>query len=256
MAGHSKWAQIKRSKAKVDAQRGAAFTKLAREIFVAAKIGGADVSGNFRLKTAIEKAKEALMPVDNIKRAIQRATTEGSSENFEEIQYEGYGPGGVAIIASSMTDNRNRTAGEIRSYFIKCEGNLGETGCVGWMFTPKGVMNVSSYKGNSINFDDLFMSAADFGADDVIDLEDGTFQVTTLDDNNILEKVQKGLEELGYSVNDVEITMIPNNYVKIEDEYIAKKTIKLIDLLENNDDVQNVYYNFELSEELEKMFEY
>lgn len=254
MAGHSKWAQIKRSKAKVDAQRGAAFTKLAREIFVAAKIGGADPSGNFRLKTAIEKAKEALMPVDNIKRAIQRASSDSSTENFEEIQYEGYGPGGVAIIAASMTDNRNRTAGDIRSYFIKCEGNLGETGCVGWMFTQKGLMTINSYKDASINFDDLFMSAADLGAEDVVDLEDGTFQVSTEPDNAILENVQKGLESLGYSTSDVEITMIPNNYVKITDELIAKKTIKLIDLLENNDDVQNVYYNFELSEELEHMF--
>lgn len=255
MAGHSKWAQIKRSKAKVDAQRGAAFTKLAREIFVAAKLGGGDPSGNFRLKTAIEKAKEGLMPIDNIKRAIQRATTEGSTENFEEIQYEGYGPGGVAIIAASMTDNRNRTGGEIRSYFIKCEGNLGETGCVGWMFSSKGLMTITSYKGGDINFDDLFLIAADLGAEDVSDLEDGTFQVVTEPDNNLLENVQKGLEKLGYSVNDVNITMIPNNYVKIEDEYIAKKTIKLIDLLENNDDVQEVYYNFELSDELQHMFE-
>ena len=253
MSGHSKWSQIKRGKAKIDGQRGAIFTKLAREIFVAAKIGGSDPAGNFRLRTAIEKAKSGFMPVDNIKRAIQRASGEGVSENFEEIQYEGYGPGGVAIIASSMTDNRNRTAGDIRSYFIKCEGNLGETGCVGWMFSEKGVMNIDSYKNDSIDFDELFMSAADLGADDVIDLEDGIYQVVTQPDSNILEKVQKGLESLGYSVNDVEITMIPNNYVKITDEYIAKKTLKLIDLLENNDDVQNVYYNFELSEELEHL---
>ena len=254
MSGHSKWSQIKRGKAKLDGQKGATFTKFAREIFVAAKIGGVDVVGNFRLKTAIDKAKFYSMPSDSIKRALQRAAGEGVSDNFEEIQYEGYGPGGVAVIASSMTDNRNRTAGDIRSYFIKCEGNLGETGCVGWMFTQKGVMTVDSYKNGSISLDDLFMSAADLGADDVVDLGEGIFQVTTEPESNTLEKVQQGLQSLGYSANDIEITMIPDNYVTITDENIAKKTIKLIDLLENNDDVQNVYYNFELSEDLEHLF--
>ncbi len=254
MSGHSKWSQIKRGKAKLDGQRGATFTKFAREIFVAARMGGTEISGNFRLKTVIDKAKSYSMPADSIKRAIQRASGEGATENFEEIQYEGYGPGGVAVIATSMTDNRNRTAGDIRSYFIKCDGNLGETGCVGWMFTEKGVINVNSLKNKEIDFDELFMSAADLGAEDVINLEDGIFQVSTKPENIVLEKVQKGLEALGYVLSDIEITMTPNNYVKITDEAIAKKTIKLIDLLENNDDVQNVYYNFELSEELEHLF--
>lgn len=250
MAGHSKWAQIKRSKAKIDAQRGAVFTKLAREIFVAAKIGGGDPSGNFRLKTAIEKAKQGLMPVENIKRAIQRATGSGGADNYEEIQYEGYGPGGVAVIVQAMTDNRNRTGGDIRSYFIKCDGNLGETGCVGWMFSEKGLINVNAYKNGAVNFDDLFLVAADLGAEDVKDLEEGIFQVITEPDHQVLEKIQKELENLGYSTFDVEVSFLPNNTVEVSEEDVAKKVIKLIDLLENHDDIQNVYSNFELNEEL------
>lgn len=255
MSGHSKWSQIKRSKAKLDGERGAVFTQLAREIFVAAKIGGGDPNGNFRLRTAIEKAKAALMPVDNIKRSIQRACGEGSTENIEEIQYEGYGPGGVAIIVNTMTNNRNRTAGDIRSYFFKCDGNLGETGCVGWMFTQKGLIDIISFKNdvsseNEVDFDNLFLAAADLGADDVNEIENGLFQVVTAPDMTVLEAVQKGLEQIGYSTGNVEITQVPINNVEITDEAIAKKVIKLIDLLENHDDVQNVYSNFELKEEL------
>jgi YebC/PmpR family DNA-binding regulatory protein len=249
MSGHSKWSQIKRSKGKLDAQRGAIFTKIAREIYVAAKLGGPDPAGNFRLKTCIEKAKAALMPLDNIKRAIQRATGEGTTENFEEIQYEGYGPGGVAVIVNSMTDNRNRTAGDIRSYFIKCDGNLGETGCVGWMFSKKGLIIVNSLKKNqAIDFDELFLAAADLGADDVAEIEENSYQVFTSPEN--LEAVQKGLENLGYNTSDVEISQVPVNNVEITDELTAKKVLKLIDLLENHDDVQHVYSNFELKEEL------
>jgi YebC/PmpR family DNA-binding regulatory protein len=250
MSGHSKWSQIKRSKAKLDGERGAIFTRLAREIYVAAKIGGGDPAGNFRLRTAIDKAKAALMPVDNIKRSIQRATGEGSADNIEEIQYEGYGPGGVAVIVSTMTNNRNRTAGDIRSYFIKCDGNLGETGCVGWMFSQKGLITVTSYKNNQVDFDELFLAAADLGADDVKELEEDVFQVLTVPDMLVLETVQKGLEIMGYSCSDAEISQVPINNVEIADETIAKKVLKLIDLLENHDDVQNVYSNFELKEEL------
>jgi YebC/PmpR family DNA-binding regulatory protein len=250
MSGHSKWSQIKRSKAKLDGERGAVFTKLAREIYVAAKIGGGDPNGNFRLRTAIDKAKAALMPVDNIKRSIQRAAGEGSADNIEEIQYEGYGPGGVAVIVSAMTNNRNRTAGDIRSYFIKCDGNLGETGCVGWMFSPWGLINVTAFKGNEVDFEELFLAAADLGADDVKDMEDGEFQILTAPDMAVLEKVQKGLEDMGYSCSDAEVSQVPVNSVEITDETIAKKVIKLIDLLENHDDVQKVYSNFELKEEL------
>ncbi len=248
MSGHSKWSQIKRSKGKLDAQRGAVFTQLAREIFVAAKIGGGDPAGNFRLRTAIEKAKQGLMPVDNIKRAIQRAVGDGNTENYEEIQYEGYGPGGVAIIVSAMTDNRNRTAGDIRSYFTKCDGNLGETGCVGWMFSHKGQLTVTSFKKKEVNFDDLVMDAADLEADDVEDIENGSYQVTTQPE--LLEQVQKGLENKGYSTSDIEVLQIPENNVEITDEATAKKVIKLIDLLESNDDVQKVFSNFEMKEEL------
>ncbi len=250
MSGHSKWSQIKRSKGKIDSQRGAAFTKVSREIYVAAKLGGADPAGNFRLKTCIEKAKQASMPLENIKKAIQRATSGTNTESFEELQYEGYGAGGVAVIVSSMTDNRNRTAGEIRSYFTKCDGNMGETGCVGWMFSEKGIMTVSDHKGDLINFDDLFMSAAELGADDVVEIDNGIYQVITAPNNNVLESVQKGLDKLGYTTSDVEISMLPNNSVEINDELTAKKVLKLLDLLENNDDVQNVYSNFDIKEDI------
>jgi len=248
MSGHSKWSQIKRSKAKVDAQKGALFTKLAKEISVAVKMGGADSSSNFRLRTIIDKAKAASMPVENIKRAMQKALGEGSTENYEEIQYEGYGPGGTAIIVSSMTDNRNRTAGDIRSYFTKCDGNLGETGCVNWMFTTNGLITVTSLNNKDIDFDELFLSAADSGAEDVRELEEGAYQVVTKPEN--LEKVEKILKEMGYSTKDVEVSQEAVNTVQIEDFDMAKKVIKLIDLLEGHDDVQNVYSNFELSDEV------
>lgn len=250
MSGHSKWSQIKRSKGKLDAQRGAIFTKLSREIYVAAKIGGIDPSGNFRLKTAIDKAKEGLMPADNIKKAIARASNSATSENYEELQYEGYGPSGVAVIVEAMTDNRNRTGGDIRSYFTKCDGNLGESGCVGWMFNKKGSIMVNGHKKNEVDYDDLFMIVADLGADDVIDNEDGSYQIITEPDHSILEKIQKSLNNLDYLTSDVEITQIPSNSVEVIDEFSAKKVLKLIDLLESHDDVQNVYANFEIKEEI------
>lgn len=250
MSGHSKWSQIKRSKGKLDAQRGAIFTKLSREIYVAAKIGGADPSGNFRLKTAIDKAKEGLMPADNIKKAIARASNSATSENYEELQYEGYGPSGVAVIVEAMTDNRNRTGGDIRSYFTKCDGNLGESGCVGWMFNKKGSITVTGHKKNNVDYDELFMIVADLGADDVIDNEDGSYQIITDPDHSILEKIQKSLNNLDYLTSDVEITQIPSNSVEVDDEFSAKKVLKLIDLLESHDDVQNVYANFEIKEEI------
>jgi YebC/PmpR family DNA-binding regulatory protein len=249
MAGHSKWAQIKRTKAKVDAQRGALFSKIAKEIFVAAKLGGPDPSGNFRLKACIDKAKSVMMPAENIKRAIQRATGNLESDNLEELQYEGYGPGGIAFIITSLTDNRNRTGGEIRSYFTKCDGNLGETGCVSWMFSHKGQIIIDS---NNLNFDDVFLFSADVGAEDLIDNSDGTFQVICSTNN--LEKISKEFEKNSYKVLESNLVYIPNNIVEIDDEEIAKKIMKLTDLLENNEDVQNVYSNFELSDRLVKIF--
>jgi len=249
MSGHSKWSQIKRSKAKIDAQKGALFSKISKEIVVAVRMGGGpDVGSNFRLRTVIEKAKVASMPVDNIKRAIQRASGDSSTDNYEEIQYEGYGPCGTAIIVSTMTDNRNRTAGDIRSYFTKCDGNLGETGCVSWMFVTKGLITVTSLNGKAIDFDELFLSAADSGAEDVIELDEGAYQVQTKPEN--LEKVEKALKEMGYATQDVEVSQEPENTVQIEDFDKAKKVIKLIDLLESHDDVQDVYSNFELSDEV------
>lgn len=250
MSGHSKWSQIKRSKGKLDAQRGAIFTKLSREIYVAAKIGGIDPSGNFRLKTAIDKAKEGLMPADNIKKAIARASNSATTENYEELQYEGYGPSGVAVIVEAMTDNRNRTGGDIRSYFTKCDGNLGESGCVGWMFNKKGSITVNGHKKTEVDYDELFMVVADLGADDVIDNEDGSYQIITEPEHSILEKIQKSLNNLDYLTSDVEMTQIPSNSVEVTDEFSAKKVLKLIDLLESHDDVQNVYANFEIKEEI------
>lgn len=249
MAGHSKWAQIKRSKARVDAQRGAVFTKIAKEIFVAAKLGGPDPTGNFRLKACIDKAKAAMMPADNIKRAIQRASGSSEGDNLEELQYEGYGPGGIAFIITSLTDNRNRTAPEIRSYFTKCEGNLGETGCVSWMFSYKGQIIIDS---NNLNFDDVFLFSADVGAEDLIDNNDGTFQIICNSED--LEKVSKEFEKNSYKIIENNLTYIPQNVVEVDDENLAKKLIKLSDLLENNDDVQNVYSNFELSDRLITIF--
>jgi len=244
MAGHSKWANIKHKKAKVDAQKGAAFAKYSREIIVAAKIGGPDPAGNFRLRTAIEKAKAAGLPNDNIKRAIEKASGSSVNENFEEITYEGYGPGGVAIFIEAMTDNRNRTAGDIRSYFNKNNGNLGETGCVGWMFKPQGAITIES---EGIDQDKLFDDAINAGAED-IQTEDDEFTIITTPET--LQEVTENLEKIGYKIKRAEKTRTPENTVPVEDENTARLLLRLLDSLESHDDVQNVYANFEMDDEL------
>lgn len=246
MSGHSKWANIKHKKAKVDAQKGAAFARFSREIIVAAKKGGANPEGNFRLRCAIDKAKAAGLPNDNIKRALEKAAGSAGSDSLEEINYEGYGPGGVAILIQTMTDNRNRTAGDIRSYFNKNNGNLGETGCVGWMFKEKGLISVDS---DDLDADKAFEDAINAGADDFqADNDENEFKIYTIPDD--IQIVAEEIEKLGYKLKSVEITRVPENTVAVNDPETAKYLMRLLDSAENHDDVQNVYSNFEIDDEL------
>jgi YebC/PmpR family DNA-binding regulatory protein len=243
MSGHSKWATTKHKKAATDAKRGKIFTKIGKEITVAARLGGGDPNGNARLRTAIAKAKSISLPADNIKRAIQRGTGELPGVSYEEIIYEGYGPGGVAVIIESMTDNRNRTVSEVRNIFSKAGGNMGEAGCVSWMFHKKGYLVVNRAK---VDEDKLMTLALDAGAEDM-QPEDDNFVITTMP--NDFEKVKKALEDAGVSPDAAEITMIPQTYVKLEGKE-AQQMLRLVETLEDNDDVQNVYANFDIPEEI------
>ncbi|NLV91910.1 MAG: YebC/PmpR family DNA-binding transcriptional regulator [Firmicutes bacterium] len=243
MAGHSKWANIKHKKSKEDAKRGQIFTKIARQITVAVKEGGPDVDSNFRLRLAIDKAREANMPNDNIERAIQRGVGGGDSENYEEVVYEGYGPNGVAVMIQAMTDNRNRTASELRHAFSKHGGNLGESGCVAWMFDKKGVLLIAA--DDSVDEDELMMVALEAGAEDVIVEEEGIEVVTSPSD---FQDVKTALEESGYSFSSAEVTMVPQNTVEVDAEQ-GKKVIRLTDALEDLDDVQEVYTNADIPPE-------
>jgi YebC/PmpR family DNA-binding regulatory protein len=249
MSGHSKWANIKRKKSKVDDERGKIFTKISKEIAVAVRQGGPDPDGNFRLKLAIQKAKSNNMPADNINRCIQKAA--GNTENtaYEEFFYEGYGPGGVAVLAAIMTDNRNRTASEIRYIFSRNNGNLGETGCVAWMFERKG--QIIADLGNHEE-DDLIMLALEAGADDV-EFEEDTAEIVT--GTEALEPVRAALLAGGFAVASAEIAMLPANTVSIDDEETARKLLKLLDALEDNDDVQQVYANYDIDDEVMAMLE-
>jgi len=244
MSGHSKWATIKRKKSKIDDERGKIFTKIAKEIAVAVKQGGPDADGNFRLKLAIQKAKSNNMPADNINRCIQKAA--GNTENtaYEEFFYEGYGPGGVAVLCAMMTDNRNRTASEIRFIFSRNGGNLGETGCVAWMFERKGQI-VAELGGKEE--DDLLLLALEAGADDVEFAEDAAEIITSTE---ALEQVRLALLEGGFAVASAEIAMLPANTVAIGDAETAQTLLKLLDALEDNDDVQQVYANYDISDEI------
>ncbi len=243
MSGHSKWATTKHKKAAIDAKRGKIFTKIGKEIIVAAKLGGGDPNGNPRLRTAVAKAKAVSMPADNIKRAIQRGTGELAGVSYEEVTYEGYGPGGVAVIVEVMTDNRNRTVSEIRNIFSKAGGNMGEAGCVSWMFHKKGYIVVNSRK---IDEDKLMSLALDAGAEDM-QTEDENFVITT--PPNDFEKVKKALEDSGLVLDAAEVTMIPQTYVKLEGKE-AQQMLRLVETLEDNDDVQNVHANFDIPEEI------
>ncbi len=243
MSGHSKWATTKHKKAAIDAKRGKIFTKIGKEIIVAAKLGGGDVNGNPRLRTAVAKAKAVSMPADNIKRAIQRGTGELEGASYEEITYEGYGPGGVAVIVEVLTDNRNRTVSEIRNIFGKGGGNMGEAGCVAWMFNKKGYLVVSKAKSDE---DKLMTLVLDAGAEDM-QTEDDNFVITTAP--NDFEKVKKAIEDAGVPLEAAEVTMIPQTYVKLEGKE-AQQMLRLMETLEDSDDVQNVYANFDIPEEI------
>lgn len=244
MSGHSKWANIKIKKGKSDAQRGKAFTKLGREIAIAVKQGGANPDANSRLKDVIAKAKAANMPNDNIFRSIKKAAGEGEGDNYEEITYEGYGPGGVAVIVEAATDNRNRTAGDIRHFFDKFGGNLGQSGSVSFMFNRKGVILVE--KSGSITEDDLMMEALEAGAEDV-STEDEYFEILT--DPNDFSAVREALEAKNYEFLEAEISMIPVTMSRLTDAKQIEQMDRLIDNLEDMDDVQNVYHNWEQEEE-------
>lgn len=245
MSGHSKWATIKRHKAVVDAKRGAVYAKMSREIIVAAKLGGADPAANFRLRHAIDKAKAEGVPNDNIQRAIDKGAGGGGADNFEELVYEGYGPGGVAILVKCATDNRHRTAGDVRMYFSKNGGNLGESGCVGWMFKEQGEISVT--RGAKFDEDALLMVALEAGADD-IDTSSSEEALITCG-NSSFENVKESLEKAGYQITSAELTMAPSNSVNVENKDTAKQLLKLIDGLEGLDDVQQVYANFEMDQD-------
>lgn len=246
MSGHSKWANIKNKKGKSDAKRASIFTKIGREIAVAVKEGGADPNSNSKLRDAIAKAKANNMPNDNIERGIKKASGELSSVNYEEITYEGYGAGGVAVIVRALTDNKNRTASDVRHHFDKCGGNLGTSGCVSYMFDKKGVIVVE--KGD-IQEDDMMMIALDAGADDVVADEDIYEIYTQVAD---YETVKQAIEaNPSLKIVSAELTMIPSNTVAVDAD-TEVKVRKLLDMLEDHDDVQDVYHNAELPEEEEE----
>jgi len=243
MSGHSKWAGIKHKKAKVDAQRGRVFTKLIREITVAARVGGGDPGGNPRLRTAIQAAKAVNMPADNIERAIKKGTGELEGVTYEEITYEGYGPGGVAVLVEVLTDNKNRTVGEIRKIFSRHGGNLGESGCVAFLFEKKGYIQVDAAK---VDEDKLMTIALDAGAED-LQREESIFAVTAApkDFEKVRDKVVKG----GIQPLTAEITKLPKSTVKLEGKH-AEQMLRLMEELEEDDDAQHVYANFDIPEEI------
>lgn len=247
MAGHSKWSNIKRKKGKEDAKRAQVFTKIAREIMVATKEGGGDPEFNPPLALAIDKAKAANMPNDNIERAIKRGSGELGGKNFEEVVYEGYGPGGIAVYVDCLTDNRNRTAPEVRHAFDRGEGNLGQDGCVAYMFDRKGLIGIETSE--SVDEETLMLQAIDLGAEDFL-VEEYGYEIIT--DPQDFATIRDGLEEEGYEFAIVELTYIPENTLELEDEDDIKNMEKLIEELEGLDDVQDVYHNWDMPEEDEE----
>jgi len=243
MSGHSKWAGIKHKKAKVDAQRGRLFTRLIREITLAARLGGGDPAGNARLRDAIDKAKAGNMPQDNIIRAIKKGTGELEGVTYEDCIYEGYGPGGVAVLLEAVTDNRNRTTAEIRKIFSRAGGNLGEVGCVGWMFDKKGLIQIPK---QGIDEEQLLAVALESGAEDVRGSE-ATFEVVTAPKE--FDVVKTALERMSISVEQAEVTMVPQSTIRVEGK-TAEQVLRLMDELEEHDDVQHVYANFDIPDEI------
>lgn len=250
MAGHSKWANIKRQKARVDAKKGQVFARLSRAIIVAARQGVPDPDLNFQLRSAIEKAKAAGIPNENIDRAIAKGSGQlgQDGDEWEEVRYEGYGPGGVAVLIEAMTDNRNRTAADLRSAFTKQSGNLGETGCVSWMFNQKGIITLVSPP----NEEELLESLMTLGADCYDLMEDESEPIAEVQTPiSALDAIAKGLKDAGMTVSDVERRWIPSTTVEIDQPDVAHQILKLIDVLEELDDVQSVTANLEFSEQLE-----
>ncbi len=240
MSGHSKWNNIKNKKAKTDAQKGKIFTKIGKEIAIAVRDGGADPDSNAKLRDLIAKAKANNVPNDNIDRAIKKAAG-GEVANYEEVVYEGYGPSGVAVIVEALTDNRNRTAPAVRHLFDKYGGNLGATGCVSWSFDRKGVIVISN-EDEELDEDTVMMDALEAGADDMVN-EGEVFTVYT--DPDAYAEVAEKLEKAGYTFESAQVEMVPQNYIKLTDEGDIKNMEKMIDLLEEDDDVQNVWHNWE-----------
>lgn len=243
MSGHSKWHNIRLRKGKQDAERGKIFTKIAREIIVAARHGGGSPDTNVRLRLAIQKAREASMPADNVKRAIQRGTGELEGVTYDEVTYEGYGPGGVAILIECLTDNRNRTVADLRNIFAKCGGSLGESGCVAWMFDQKGIALVPA---ESTDEDAVMMATLDAGAED-IRVEGDSIEIITRPED--LQSVRDALTSAGIAFTEAEITKLPKSTVRVEGKEAAQ-VLRLMDILEDLDDVQHVYANFDVPEEV------
>lgn len=243
MSGHSKWHNIKMKKGKVDAQRGKLFTKLSKDIYMAVRKGGGDPDTNFLLKVAVQRARAVNMPADNIKRVIEKAAGGGEEENFDEVNYEGYGPHGVAVLVEAATNNRNRTAAEVRSTFSKLGGNLGETGCVGWLFERRGILQIAA---EGVDEDNLMMVALEAGAVDVT--SDGEF-FEVLTDPSQLHVVKDGVEAAGFTVEDASFSQIPKTSVNITAAQ-APGLLRLLDTLEDIDDVQNVYSNADIPEDV------
>jgi YebC/PmpR family DNA-binding regulatory protein len=245
VSGHSKWSTIKHKKGAADAKRGKLFSKLTRAIIVAAKEGGPDPGANLALQNAIEKARSFSMPKDNIDRAIAKGSgADADASSFETVVYEGYGPSGVAVIVETLTDNRNRTAGEVRHLFAKNDGNLGTSGAVLWLFERRGVILVPA---DGADEDELMLAAAEGGADDVT-LDGSSYQVLSAPEN--LHDVRAAIEAAGFTVENAELTMLPKTTVEVADESDAKKVLRLIDQLEDNDDVQDVFANFDIPEQV------
>jgi len=243
VSGPSKWSTIKHKKGAADAKRGQLFTKLSRAIIVAAKEGGADPGANLALQNAIEKARSYSMPKDNIERAIARGSgADADASAFETVIYEGYGPAGVAVLVEALTDNRNRTASDVRHLFTKNEGNLGTTGAVAWLFERRGIVMVAA---DGIDEDELMLAAADGGAED-IERDGSSFQVSAAPED--LASVREAIDAAGFAIESAGLSMVPKTTVAIEDEATAKKVVRLVEGLEESDDVQDVYANFDIPE--------
>ena len=244
MSGHSKWSTIKRHKAAQDAKKGAVYQRLTKNIITAARAGGADPNANFALKVAIERAKDGNVPNDNIERAIKRGAGNVEGVTYEDITYEGYGPGGIAVIIEVSTDNRNRTASEMRTLFTKIGGAIGELGCVAWNFDRRGVISVT---GQGIDEDELLGVAIEAGADDLNNSEDG-FEIIA--EPSVMSDAAKAIRDAGYVVSNIEVSREPKTTVPVKTKGEAEKMLNMIDRFEEHDDVQNVYSNFEIPDEI------